>query len=200
MIYEFEGLKPVVHPSSFIHPTAIVIGHVIIGKDCYIGPGAVLRGDWGSIRIMDGCNVQENCVIHMFPGVEVVLQKSAHIGHGAIIHGAFIGENAMIGMNSVIMDDVRIGKDCIVGALSFVKAGENIPDKSLVAGNPARIIKTLSEDIIEWKSEGTKLYQQLPKQCFETLKPCEALTEEPDWYETKKYDYPTLQKVKKDKS
>lgn len=196
MIYEFEGIKPVIDPTSFVHPTAVVIGHVIIGKDTYIGPGAVLRGDWGSIRIQDGCNVQENCVVHMFPGVEVVLEKGAHIGHGAIIHGARIGQNSMVGMNSVIMDDVIIERDCIIGALSFVKGGERIPEKSLVVGNPAKIIRTLSEDMITWKTEGTKLYQRLPQQCHSSLRECQPLTEEPEHYLAKEYVYPTLQKLK----
>jgi phenylacetic acid degradation protein/carnitine operon protein CaiE len=196
MIYEFEGIKPVIHPTAFVHQTAVVIGHVVIGKDVYIGPGAVLRGDWGSIRIADGCNVQENCVIHMFPGIEVVLETGAHIGHGAVIHGARIGENVLIGMNSVIMDEVIIGKNCIIGALSFVKAGENIPEKSLVAGNPAKIIKTLDEDTILWKTEGTKLYQQLPEMCYQSLKECLPLTEEPGEYQKKEYNYPTLRKKK----
>jgi phenylacetic acid degradation protein/carnitine operon protein CaiE len=196
MIYEFEGIKPVIHPTAFVHQTAVVIGHVVIGKDVYIGPGAVLRGDWGSIRIADGCNVQENCVIHMFPGIEVVLETGAHIGHGAVIHGARIGENVLIGMNSVIMDEVIIGKNCIIGALSFVKAGENIPEKSLVAGNPAKIIKTLDEDTILWKTEGTRLYQQLPEMCYQSLKECLPLTEEPGEYQKKEYNYPTLRKKK----
>lgn len=196
MIYEFEGIKPVIHPTAFVHQTAVVIGHVVIGKDVYIGPGAVLRGDWGSIRIADGCNVQENCVIHMFPGIEVVLETGAHIGHGAVIHGARIGENVLIGMNSVIMDEVIIGKNCIIGALSFVKAGENIPEKSLVAGNPAKIIKTLDEDTILWKTEGTRLYQQLPEMCYQSLKECLPLTKEPGEYQKKEYNYPTLRKKK----
>jgi phenylacetic acid degradation protein len=196
MIYEFEGIKPVIHPTAFVHQTAVVIGHVVIGKDVYIGPGAVLRGDWGSIRIADGCNVQENCVIHMFPGIEVVLETGAHIGHGAVIHGARIGENVLIGMNSVIMDEVIIGKNCIVGALSFVKAGENFPERSLVAGNPAKIIKTLDEDTISWKTEGTRLYQQLPEMCYQSLKECLPLTEEPGEYQKKEYNYPTLRKKK----
>lgn len=196
MIYEFEGIRPVIHPSAFIHSTAVVIGHVIIGKDVYVGPGAVLRGDWGSIRIQDGCNVQENCVIHMFPGVEVILEEGAHIGHGAVIHGAHIGKNVLIGMNSVVMDDVVIGKNSIVGALCFIKGGDIIPEKSLVVGNPGKVIKTLSDEMIEWKTEGTKLYQQLPGQCYNSLKECTPLTQEPASYVTKKYDYPTLQKKK----
>ncbi|MBK8621602.1 MAG: transferase hexapeptide repeat family protein [Saprospiraceae bacterium] len=199
MIYEFEGIRPVIHPTAFIHQTAIVIGHVIIGKDVYIGPGAVLRGDWGCIRIADGCNVQENCVIHMFPGIEVILEAGAHIGHGAVIHGAKIGKNVLIGMNSVIMDEVVIGRDSIVGALSFVKAGEIIPEKSLLAGNPAKIIRTLDEDTISWKKEGTKLYQQLPEMCYRSLKECLPLTEEPEVYQKKEYNYPTLRKNQKER-
>jgi phenylacetic acid degradation protein len=189
MVYEFEGIKPVIDPSSFVHPLAVIIGHVVVGKDVYIGPGAVLRGDWGSIRVKDGCNIQENCTIHMFPGVEVNLECGAHIGHGAIIHGAHIGENVMIGMNSVIMDEVIIGKDSIVGALTFIKAKEIIPERSLVVGNPGKIIKTLTDDVINWKKEGTKLYQKLPLQCQETLKECTPLTSESEEYLKKEYDY-----------
>jgi phenylacetic acid degradation protein len=122
MIYEFEGFIPVVHPSSFVHPQATVTGNVIIGKNVYIGPGAAIRGDWGQITIEDGCNVQENCTIHMFPGVEVVLEEGAHIGHGAIIHGARIGRNSLIGMNAVLMDEVVVEEECIIGALTFVPA------------------------------------------------------------------------------
>lgn len=162
MIYRFNGYKPVVHKSSFIHPQAAVTGNVIIGKKCYIGPGAALRGDWGQIIIEDGCNVQENCTIHMFPGVTVLLKEGAHIGHGAIIHGATIGKNCLIGMNAVVMDNVQLGDECIVGALSFIKEGEIIPPRSLMAGNPARIIKEVSDEMIKWKTEGTILYQQLP--------------------------------------
>jgi phenylacetic acid degradation protein len=180
MIYEFNGIKPVIHTSSFIHPQATVTGNVIIGKDVYIGPGAALRGDWGKIIIEDGCNVQENCIIHMFPGLTVVLKESAHIGHGAIIHGAVIGRNCLIGMNAVIMDEVELGDECIVGALSFIKQGEKFPSRSLIAGNPAKLVKEVTQEMIDWKTKGTKLYQQLPRQCFETLKPSEPLTEQTD--------------------
>ena len=178
MFYEFNGIKPVVHPTAFVHPHAVVIGNVIIGKDVYIGPGAALRGDWGKIIIEDGCNVQENCTIHMFPGVTVLLKEAAHIGHGAIINGATVGRNCLIGMNAVIMDEVELGDECIVGALSFIKQGEKFPARSLIAGNPAKIIKQVSDEMIDWKTEGTKLYQQLPKQCFDTLKACDPLTEQ----------------------
>src|ERR1700761_5917163 len=150
MFYSFKGFVPVVHPSAFVHPQAVVTGNVVIGKDVYIGPGAALRGDWGGIVIEDGCNVQENCTIHMFPGVTVLLKEGAHIGHGAIVHGGTIGRNCLIGMNSVIMDNVEIDDECIVGALSFVKAGEKIPRRSVVAGNPAKILKEVSEEMLRW--------------------------------------------------
>lgn len=172
MIYEFNGFKPVIDESSFIHPQANVTGNVIIGKDVYVGPSAVLRGDWGQIIIEDGCNVQENCTIHMFPGTTVTLKKGAHIGHGAIIHGGTIGENCLVGMNAVIMDDVVLGDECIVGALSFVLAKSTFEKRSLIVGNPAKKIKEVSDEMIKWKTMGTKLYQSLPQQCKTTLKEC----------------------------
>lgn len=177
-IYEFKGFKPVVHPSSYVHPQAAVTGNVIIGKDVYIGPGAAIRGDWGRIEIHDGCNVQENCTIHMFPGVTVVLEASAHIGHGAIIHGGHIGKNCLIGMNAVVMDDVVLGDECIVGALAFVPANTTFEKRSLIVGNPAKKIKDVSDQMIAWKTKGTQLYQKLPGELHETLQPCEPLTEE----------------------
>jgi len=189
MIYEFNGIKPVIHESAFIHPQANVTGDVVIGKHVYVGPGAALRGDWGKIIIEDGCNVQEGCVVHMFPGKTVLLKEGAHIGHGAVIHGATVGKNCLVGMNAVLMDDVELGDECIVGALSFVKAGEKLPPRSLLAGNPARIIKEVSNELIAWKTEGTKLYQQLPAQCFTTLKECEPLREEKPQTPLFKADY-----------
>lgn len=176
-IFEFNGFKPVVKSSSFIHPNAVVTGNVIIGENVYVGPGAAIRGDWGKIIIEDGCNVQENCTIHMFPGTTVWLKKAAHIGHGAVIHGATIGENCLIGMNSVVMDDVEIEEESIIGALCFVPGGMKIPRRSLVVGNPAKIIKEVSDEMIAWKTKGTQLYQALPKDCHETLKICEPLSE-----------------------
>ncbi len=177
MIYSFQGLIPVIDASAFIHPGAVVIGNVFIGKDVYIGPGAVLRGDWGKVAIGDGCNVQENCVLHMFPGKEVLLEAGAHVGHGAIVHGAHLGENTLVGMNAVLMDDVLLGKESIVGALSFIPAEKEIPPRSLVVGNPAKVIKAVSDEMLAWKTEGTRLYQQLPAQCRESLTPCEPLRE-----------------------
>ncbi|HUR66101.1 MAG TPA: transferase hexapeptide repeat family protein [Chitinophagaceae bacterium] len=179
MIYQFNGYKPVVHKSSFVHPQASVTGNVVIGKKCYIGPGAALRGDWGEIIIEDGCNVQENCTIHMFPGITVLLQEGAHIGHGAIIHGATIGKNCLVGMNAVIMDNVQLGDECIVGALTFIKEGALIPRRSLLAGNPAQIIKEVSDEMIRWKTEGTLLYQQLPAALRKTWKACKPLKKRP---------------------
>ena len=176
-IYEFDGFKPVIHKSAFIHPNATVTGNVIIGRDVYVGPGAAIRGDWGGIVIEDGCNVQENCTVHMFPGVTVVLEESAHIGHGAIVHGARIGRNSLIGMNAVIMDNAVIGEECIIGALCFIPAEMQIPPRKVVVGNPAKIVKDVSDEMIAWKSEGTRLYQSLPAKLRETLKPTAPLRE-----------------------
>ena len=177
MIYEFNGYRPVIHESSFVHPQASVTGNVIIGKHVYIGPGAAIRGDWGQIIIENGCNVQENCTIHMFPGTTVTLKEGAHIGHGAIIHGGTIGRNVLVGMNAVIMDDVEVGDNSIIGALCFVPAKMNIPERKIVVGNPAKIVKDVSDEMIAWKTKGTELYQQLPADCFASLKPCEPLRE-----------------------
>ncbi len=179
MFFEFEGYIPVVHPTAFVHPQAVVTGNVIIGAEVYIGPGAALRGDWGSIVIEDGCNVQENCTLHMFPGLGVRLEESAHIGHGAVIHGAAIGRNAMVGMNAVVMDRAEVGAESIIGALAFVKAEMQIPPRSLVVGNPARILRQVSDQMLAWKTEGTRLYRQLPGQCRDTLRPCRPLREIP---------------------
>ncbi len=179
MLYEFNGYRPVVHPSAFIHPQAAVTGNVIIGRDVYIGPGAALRGDWGEIIIADGCNVQENCTVHMFPGVTVRLEAGAHIGHGAIIHGAHVGRNCLVGMNAVLMDNVKLGAECIVGALAFLPADSSWEDRKVIVGNPARVVKDVSDEMITWKTEGTALYQRLPAELHATLKPCDPLMEIP---------------------
>lgn len=177
MIYQYKNHIPVVDASSFVHPLAAVTGNVIIGKDVYIGPGAAVRGDFGKVIIEDGCNVQENCVIHMFPAATVLLKENSHIGHGAIIHGATIGKNCLIGMNAVIMDNVILEDECIVGALSFLKADQRIPPRSLLAGNPAKIIKTVSDEMIAWKSEGTKVYQQLSAEMKNEWIACQPLSQ-----------------------
>lgn len=194
--YKFKGFVPIVDPSSFVHPLASVTGNVMIGKNCYIGPGAALRGDWGGIVIEDGCNVQENCIIHMFPGVTVLLKSSSHIGHGAIIHGATIGRNCLIGMNSVIMDKAEIADECVVGALCFIREGEKFPTRSLIVGNPAKIIKQVTDEMIAWKTQGTALYQQLPKEMFESFELCDPLTEIPAHRPKQDILYETWNKIK----
>jgi len=179
VIYEFDGFRPIVHETAFVHPQAAVTGNVVIGRDVYVGPGAAIRGDWGGVVIEDGCNVQEGCTIHMFPGITVLLEASAHIGHGAIVHGARIGRNALIGMNAVVMDNAVVGAGCIVGALCFVPADMRIPERKVVVGNPARIVKDVSDEMLAWKTEGTKLYQQLPAQLHGSLRECDPLREVP---------------------
>ncbi len=175
----FNGMIPVIHPSSYIHPTAVILGHVTIGKDCYIGPGAVLRGDWGKVIVGDGCNVQENCTLHMFPGKSVVLKDGAHVGHGAVIHGAELGEQVLVGMNSVVMDDVVLGDGSFVGALSLVPANKVFEPRSLIVGNPARRIKEVSDEMYKHKVEGTELYRKLPSEMNEISKEVEPLSEAP---------------------
>lgn len=197
MIYEFNGYKPVIDPSSFVHKEATIIGNVIIGKKVYIGPGASIRGDWGKITIKDGCNVQDNCTIHIFPGKDVILEENAHIGHGAIVHGANIGKNTLVGMNSVIMDDCNIGDECIIGALCFVKGEMNIPNRKIVVGNPAIIKGEVSDDMISWKTKGTELYQDLPNECYTLMKECEPLKEiEKNRKEKQKNIFKTWKKTK----
>lgn len=178
-VYSFKGFIPVIDPSAFVHPMATVTGNVIIGRDVYVGPGAALRGDWGAVVIEDGCNVQENCTLHMFPGKTIRLRKNAHIGHGAIIHGADVGEDCLVGMNSVIMDQVMVGAGSIIGALTFVHEGMEIPERSIVVGNPARIVKQVSDEMLEWKKKGTRLYQSLPNDMKKHWLEVEPLTEIP---------------------
>ena len=196
MIYEFNGYKPVIDPSSYIHKEATIIGNVIIGKDVYVGPGASIRGDWGKITIKNGCNIQDNCTIHIFPGKDVLLEENAHIGHGAIIHGSYIGKNSLIGMNSVIMDDTVIGEECIIGALCFVKGEMKIPNRKIVVGNPAKIKGEVSDDMIKWKKKGTELYQNLPKECRELMKECNPLSKlEKNRKEKQKITFETWKKT-----
>lgn len=179
MIFEFKGYKPVIHETAYIHPQASVIGNVIIGKNVYVGACAVIRGDIGEIIIDDGSNVQENCVLHMFPGISVHLYKNSHIGHGAIIHGAKIYENALVGMNSVVMDKAIVGKGSIIGAMSFVPEGMRIPDKKVYFGNPAKEIKDVTDEMLQWKIQGTQLYQTITNECHLSLKRCDPLREIP---------------------
>ena len=200
MIYSFKGHIPVVHESSFVHPLAAVTGNVIIGENCYIGPGAAIRGDWGEIILENGVNVQENCTVHMFPGKSIVLKQGAHVGHGAIIHGANLGRNTMVGMNSVIMDGAVIADECIVGAMAFVKAESVFAPRQLIVGNPAKAIKEVSSQMLAWKTAGTKLYQSLPKDCIESLKEVSPLREIPEDRPQQEDFYKTLSELKKEKN
>ncbi|HKI46434.1 MAG TPA: transferase hexapeptide repeat family protein [Balneolales bacterium] len=198
-IYSFNEICPVVHESSFVHPQAAVTGNVIIGKNAYIGPGAAIRGDWGQIIIEDGCNVQENCTIHLFPGATVILEKGAHMGHGSIVHGSHIGANVMIGMNAVIMDRVKVGANSIIGALTFVPEGMEIPERKVVVGNPARIVKDVTDKMLVWKTEGTKIYQDLPHQLHDSLKQCQPLRIPDDTHKLPEHHYKTWGEEKIDR-
>lgn len=197
-IYSFEGFVPVVHESAFVHPNATVVGNVVIGRDVYVGPSAVIRGDWGGVEIADGCNVQEGCVIHMFPGVVVRLEADAHVGHGAVVHGAHIGRNVLVGMNAVVMDRAEIGDESIIGALCFVPSDMQVPARSLVVGNPAKIVKSVTDDMLAWKSAGTALYQTLPARLRAAGAPCEPLREVPADRPTQSSSYQTWNETRRD--
>jgi phenylacetic acid degradation protein len=180
-VYAIDGIVPVVDPTAYVHPSAILIGDVIIGPDCYVGPCASLRGDFGRLILERGANVQDTCVMHGFPGTDTVVEEDGHIGHGAVLHGCRIKRNALVGMNAVIMDNVVIGEEAIVAASAFVKAGVEIPPRVLVAGVPAKVIRPLSEDEIRWKGQGTATYQDLTRRCLATLHETVPLTAvEPD--------------------
>lgn len=182
---------------AFVHPNATVVGNVVIGRDVYVGPGAVIRGDWGGIEIAGGCNVQEGCIVHMFPGLVVRLEENAHIGHGAVVHGAHIGRNVLIGMNAVVMDQADIGDESIVGALCFVPGEMKVPPRSVVVGNPAKIVKQVSDAMLEWKTAGTELYQTLPARLRESLQPCEPLREVPADRAVQAATYKTLKATRR---
>ncbi len=175
--YEFEGVRPAVDPTAFVHETAVLIGDVIIGPGCLIGPGASLRGDIGRITIHEGSNVQDNCIVHCFPGKDVVVETDGHVGHGAVLHGCTVRRNAMIGMHAVLMDDVVIGPESFVAALAFVKAGTVVPARTLMAGIPAKAVRELGDDEIAWKSQGTGIYQHLAQRYLATSKAVEPLAE-----------------------
>ncbi|MBM3338105.1 MAG: phenylacetic acid degradation protein PaaY [Betaproteobacteria bacterium] len=168
-VYAIDGVTPVIDPTAYVHPTAVLIGDVIIGPGCYVGPLACLRGDFGRLIMEQGSNLQDTCVVHGFPGSDTVIEVDGHIGHGAVIHGARIGRNALVGMNSVVMDGAVIGEASIVAAMSFVKTGMQVPPKSLVMGMPARVVRTLSDEEIEWKFKGTLEYQQLAIRCRQNM-------------------------------
>jgi carbonic anhydrase/acetyltransferase-like protein (isoleucine patch superfamily) len=196
MIFKFKKYTPVIHESSFVHPLASVTGNVTIGKNVFVGSGAAIRGDFGKIIIEDGCNIQENCIIHMFPGATVRLKEGVHIGHGAIIHGAIIGKNVLVGMHSVVMDNVEIGDNCVVGALSLITEGIKIPGRKVVAGNPAKIIHDVSDKMLNWKTEGTKIYQQLTEDCLSQMKKTNPLRKALEKSEKQKGSYRPWKKTK----
>lgn len=175
-VYAIDGIVPVVDPTAFVHPSAVLIGDVIIGPGCYVGPCACLRGDFGRLILERGANLQDTCVMHGFPGTDTVVEENGHIGHGAVLHGCRIGRNALVGMNAVIMDNAVIGESTIVAACAFVKAGAEIPARSLVAGMPAKVIRQLSEEEIAWKSDGTKTYQDLTRRSLESMHETAPLT------------------------
>lgn len=170
-IYEFDGLIPVVDGTAYVHPTAVLVGDVIVGPGCYIGPNAVLRGDFGRIMLEEGSNLQDTCVAHSFPGCDTIVETNGHVGHGAVLHGCRVGRNAMVGMNAVIMDNAVIGEECIVAALAFVKANMQVPPRSLVAGVPGKIVRGLTAQEIEWKTAGTAVYQELAWRSGSALRP-----------------------------
>jgi phenylacetic acid degradation protein len=180
-VYAIDGMVPVVDPASYVHPTAVLIGDVIVGPGCYIGPGAAMRGDFGRLVMERGSNLQDNCVVHGFPGTDTVLEEDSHIGHGAILHGCRIGKDALVGMNATVMDGAQVGESAIVAAMAFVKAGFVVPPRTLVGGIPAKIMRELSAAEIEWKRSGTRDYQNLTLRSLATAKLCDALeAPEPD--------------------
>jgi len=180
-VYEINGVRPVIHPSAYVHPSAVLIGDVIVGPRCYVGPLAAMRGDFGRLILEQGANLQDTCVMHGFPGEDTVVEADGHIGHGAVLHGCRIGRNAMVGMNAVVMDKAIVGEESIVAAMSFVKAGMLVPPRSLVMGAPARVVRELSDKDIAWKSFGTRQYHDLARRSMQTMREVDALTEvEPD--------------------
>jgi phenylacetic acid degradation protein len=168
-VYSIDGITPVVSESAYVHPSAVLIGDVIVGSGCYVGPHASLRGDMGRIIMEEGSNLQDGCCMHSFPGTDVVVEVNGHVGHGAVLHGCRVGRNAMVGMNSVVMDGAVVGESSIVAAMSFVKANQVIPPYWLAIGTPAKIIRELTEQELAWKREGTEIYQQLTKRCIQTM-------------------------------
>ncbi len=176
-VYAIDGIVPVVDPTAYVHPSAVLIGDVIVGPGCYVGPCASLRGDFGRLILEAGANLQDTCVMHGFPGTDTVVEENGHIGHGAVLHGCRVGRNALVGMNAVIMDNAVIGEASIVAASAFVKAGQEIPARTLVAGMPAKVIRPLSDEEIAWKSDGTRTYQDLTRRCLASMVETDPLTE-----------------------
>jgi phenylacetic acid degradation protein len=176
-VYQIDGVTPVVHPTAFVHPSAVLIGDVIVGAGCYVGPFASMRGDFGRLVLEAGANLQDNCVMHGFMDEETVVETDGHIGHGAVLHGCRIKRNAMVGMNAVVMDRAVVGEESIVAAMSFVKAGMLIPPRSMAMGTPARVTRALTEEEIAWKSFGTRQYHALAVRSLATMRLVDALAE-----------------------
>jgi phenylacetic acid degradation protein len=174
--YSIEGVVPVIDPSAYVHPTAVLIGDVIVGPDCYVGPCAVLRGDFGRIVLERGSNVQDTCVVHGFPAQDTVVEENGHIGHGAVLHSCIVRRDALVGMNAVVMDEAEIGEAAIVAACAFVPAGRKIPPRSLAAGMPAKVMRALSDQEVAWKLEGTRTYQALTLRSLASMQEVAALT------------------------
>ena len=175
-VYAIDGVTPVVDPSAYVHPSAVLIGDVIVGADCYIGPAACLRGDFGRLDVRSGANVQDTCVLHAFPGHDTLIEENGHIGHGAVLHGCIVQRNALVGMNAVVNDNAVIGESAIVAAMAFVKAGMIIPPRTLVAGIPAKVVRALTEMELAWKVEGTASYHELVRRSRATMRPTAPLT------------------------
>jgi phenylacetic acid degradation protein len=175
-VYAVDGIVPVVDPSAFVHPTAVLIGDVIVGRRCHVGPLASLRGDFGRLILSEGANIQDTCVMHGFPSTDTVVEENGHIGHGAVLHGCRIARNVLVGMNAVVMDGAKVGENSIIAAMAFIRANMAIPPRSLVAGIPARVVRELTDDEIAWKSQGTATYQDLAVRSLKTMKAVEPLT------------------------
>jgi phenylacetic acid degradation protein len=176
-VYAIDGVTPVVDPTAFVHPTATLIGDVVVGPGCYVGPGASLRGDFGHIEMHAGSNVQDCCVMHGFPGTGTIIEENGHVGHGAVLHGCRIARNALVGMNAVVNDNAVVGESAIVAAMAFVKAGMIIPARTMAAGVPARVLRELTPTELAWKVEGTASYQQLTRRALATMEAVAPLSQ-----------------------
>jgi phenylacetic acid degradation protein len=175
-VYSIDGIVPVVHPSAFVHESAVLVGDVIVGARAYVGPCACLRGDFGRIVVEEGANIQDTCMLHGFPGKDTVVGAEATVGHGAVLHGCVVQRGALIGMNCVVNDNAEVGEEAMVAAMAFVKAEAKIPPRSLAAGIPARVLRELSAEEIQWKKDNMHLYQQLAQRSSKTMQRVEALT------------------------